>query len=150
MGYLMKFLSSLFLCLFLIGCSGVPLNEQSNYGVCRTYAASAPMGVGGRVGFGLITLGISEIGEANKRSKHEEAKREMARRGIGDCSVEGLARFEREKIYSDLSSADFRQCVLTTSNSIASRISSDQAKAAAAYQASQAKPNYNDRYLPKY
>ena len=137
----------------LVACTGVPLNEQSNYDVCQTYTASSPMGAAERVGYGIVTLGISELDEASKRSKHEKARQEMARRGIDDCSVEGLATFECNKIYSDSSSADSKQCVLNTTNTIASRISADEAKSsanAAAYRASQQKPNYNDRYLPKY
>lgn len=119
----------------------------------QPYASSAPTGAGGRVVLGLSTLGISEIGEASKRSIHADAKREMARRGIDECSVEGLARFECEQIYSDSSVAEFKQCVLTTSNSIASRASAERASAAAraaAYEASKSRPSYNDRYLPKY
>ena len=129
----------------LSGCAGVDqkeIVELDNYGVCSGYLRNQAMPTGGRVAFGVMSLGITEAFEAGKRSKLETYAEELKRRGISDCSSKGLAKFECASIHADAQGAEYKQCVLSLENTIAARRSAASAKAAAAaslYKQSQSK-----------
>jgi len=129
--------------MFLAGCSGTPINQMSNYDLCRELAVNLPASTGRRVARGMLTLGLSEIQEAVDAQDVEEIRLEMRRRDLPACDTTTQAKFECAKIYSDQNLPEFKTCVVTTANTIEARISSDiaaeeaRAARAAAYQAAQ-------------
>ena len=116
----------------IVGCAGIDPKEVSgfdNYSVCKGYLAHQPSGTGGRVFFGVATLGMSEVLEEKKRSQLTVYRNELERRGIDNCSANGLANFECGAIHPEKDSPEFKTCVLTITNTIEARISSDVAAA---------------------
>ena len=119
----------------MVGCAGIDSKDVAsldNYSVCHGYLTNQSLGAGGRVMFGVMTLGMTEAFEAGKRSKLEIYSKGLENRGITDCSANGLARFECKALHSHERSSDFKQCVLTLENSIVARRQAQGARAAVA------------------
>ena len=121
----MKILIPVMLSAVLAGCSGTPINQMSNYDLCRELAVNLPESTGRRITKGVLTLGLSEIKEAADAKDSEEIRVEMRKRDLPACDSTSQAKYECAKIYPDQSSPEFATCVLTTANTIEARISSD-------------------------
>lgn len=143
----------------LAGCAGTPIAQMDNYNLCQELAHNLPRTTGKRVAMGVMTLGLSEIGEAVDAKDVEEIRMEMRKRGLSACDSRTQAAFECAKIYPNQTTPEFKTCVLTTTNTIEARIASDRAAAeaaaarAAAYQAAQdAKKaeKSTSKYVPQY
>lgn len=117
--------------LFLVGCASVSENEvgyMDAYSLCKGSAYNQGRGAVGRTVLGVLSIGISEAQEAKWRNTREVYDTELARRGIYDCSANGLAVYECEQIYGSRDLPDFKQCVVQVRNTIAARGSADAAQ----------------------
>ena len=145
-----------FLAAFLltVGCASVDRNDvayMDSYSLCKGSAYNQGRNTAGRAVLGVLTIGISEMQEADWRATRKVYDAELARRGIYDCSANGLATYECNKIFDRTDMPEFKQCVVQIRNTIAARGSADAAQLEAQrarYQAwKAANPSPNQKYI---
>jgi hypothetical protein len=142
---MIKLITILIVSMGLMSCASTPtkssLSKASNYDVCWKVHTAGPHNAGFRVFYGLFSLGLTEIEEANRQEELDAYLEEAQNRNLGSCKAKDIARADCRGIYTDTNTAGYKQCVLSTTYSVEGRISAEEAKIAAEwaeYEASQA------------
>jgi hypothetical protein len=127
-----RFLTLTALLTLLTGCESIPIAKQDTYQICSSRAKVLAPTATERVATGVLTLGLSELVVATDKDELRKIEAEMSSRGLSDCSAVGQARYECSKIFGEKTSKEFQSCVLSVSNSVTARLTSEKAAEQAA------------------
>ena len=62
--------TSIFVCVTAItACKSVPLSEDDTYAVCQQYRYKQPIATGPRTTMAILTLGLTELVESDRRKR---------------------------------------------------------------------------------
>jgi len=118
-----KIATLLLAALFIGGCSSAPtkqsLASMSNMELCKRAISEGPiLDTGGRVLMGVLTLGITELGEQHAGNVRDSYLEEANSRGIQNCSADSIAKVECRSLFPNSGSTQYTQCVSTATASI--------------------------------